>query len=211
MRLRKLQIQNFRKIEKLTLDFPKGLSVVVGENNAGKTAIIDAIRLMLFSGRDGDALRLTEDDFRKGIDYAPIEITCTFTDLQEDDEVHFIECLVDVGGGKFEVQLNARAEFNTKTRRANVKTWGGATEGGSLPSNLYDRITAIYLQPLRDPESGLRPGRNSQVSRLLNSITDKALHADFEGIAKKANDEIKELEPVKKAKKDDDEKMNSIA
>lgn len=211
MRLRQLTIRNFRKIEELTVDFPDGLCVIVGENNAGKTAIIDALRLMLFSGRDVDALRLNEDDFRKGGDPAPIEITCTFCELLEEDEVHFMECLVDVGGGKFEAQLNARAEFNTTTRRANVKAWGGATEGGSLASNLYDRITAIYLQPLRDPESGLRPGRNSQVSRLLQSISSKEEHVEFEDIARGANDQMRGLDPVKRARNDVDAQIASIA
>lgn len=211
MRLRQLTIKNFRKIEAATVDFPKGLCVVVGENNAGKTAIIDALRLMLFSGRELDALRLNEEDFRLNTSIAPIEIICRFCDLDEKDEVHFMECLVNVGDEKFEVQLNARAEFNTTTRRANVKMWGGETEGGVLPSNLYDRIAAIYLQPLRDPESGLRPGRNSQVARLLQSMTEKEKHADFESIAKSANDQIRALEPVVKAKGDVDRQMTLIA
>jgi putative ATP-dependent endonuclease of OLD family len=211
MRLRQLTIKNFRKIEAATIDFPKGLCVVVGENNAGKTAILDALRLMLFSGRELDALRLNEEDFRLNSSYAPIEIACRFCDLDEKDEVHFMECLVNVGEEKFEVQLNARAEFNTTTRRANVKMWGGETEGGVLPSNLYDRIAAIYLQPLRDPESGLRPGRNSQVARLLQSLTEKDRHAEFEGIATIANEQIRALEPVVKAKADVDKQMALIA
>src|ERR1700744_1063246 len=121
MRLRELKICNFRKIANLTITFPRGLCVIVGENNAGKTAIIDALRLMLFPGRDFDALRLNEDDFRTGTDFAPIEISCTYADLKDEDEVHFQECLVDIGDGKFEVRINARIEFNKFTRRANVK------------------------------------------------------------------------------------------
>jgi putative ATP-dependent endonuclease of OLD family len=211
MRLYELHIRNFRKIEDLLVVFPRGLSVIVGENNAGKTAIIDALRLMLFSGRDFDALRLNEDDFCKGAPGAPIEISCTFSNLDDDDEVYFMECLVDIGGGKFDARINARAEFNAATRRANVKMWGGETEGGSLPSNLYDKLTSIYLQPLRDPESGLRPGRHSQVSRLIDCLTEDNQHEQFETIAKEANDRIRELEPVKDAKKDIDTQMASIA
>lgn len=211
MRLYKLHIRNFRKIEDLTVSFPCGLSVIVGENNAGKTAIIDALRLILFSSRDFDALRLNEDDFRRGAVGAPIEISCTFCDLDDDDEVHFQECLVDIGGGKFDARINLRAEFNSATRRANVKMWGGETEGGSLPSNLYDKLTSIYLQPLRDPESGLRPGRHSQVSRLIDCLTEDSEHVKFETIAKEANDKIRELEPVKEAETDIDTQMASIA
>lgn len=211
MRLLKLHIRNFRKIEDLSLTFPKGLTVIVGENNAGKTAIIDALRLMLFSSRDFEALRLNEDDFRRGTQNAPIEISCTFCDLSDSDEVHFQECLVDVGSGKFHARLNARAEFNPTTRRANVKMWGGETEGGTLPSNLYDHLSSIYLQPLRDPESGLRPGRNSQVSRLIDCLTPADKRDEFETIAQTANNQIRDLDPVKTAKTDIDAQLASIA
>ncbi len=121
MWLRELTIRNFRRIEELTINFTRGLCVIVGENNAGKTAIIDALRIMLFPSRDFDALRLNEDDFRSGTDYAPIEISCTFSDLKDEDEVYFMECLVDIGDGKFEVRLNTRIEFNKATRRPNVQ------------------------------------------------------------------------------------------
>lgn len=211
MWLRELQICNFRKIEELTVEFPRGLTVLVGENNSGKTAIIDALRLMLLSSRDFDSLRLTEDDFRNGTDYAPIEMSCRFADLSEEDEVHFQECLVDLGDGKFEMQVNARIEFNKTTNRNNVKMWGGETEGGSLPSNHYDRIAAIYLQPLRDPERGLRPGQHSQVSRLLDCLATEGQHTDFEEIAKEANEKIRVLEPVEKARGDLNSQMAAIA
>lgn len=211
MRLFQLAIKNFRKIEKLTITFPAGLCVLVGENNSGKTAIIDALRLILLSGRDFDTLRLNDEDFRHGSNYAPIEMSCTFTDASEEEEASFLECLVDKGDGQFEIRLNLRAEFNLKTGRVNVKQWGGETEGGVLPSNLYDRIAAIYLQPLRDPESGLRPGRYSQVSRLLENLTTKNDHAQFVEIVQNANDDIKKLKPVKRAQKDINSHMRSIA
>ncbi|MDP8238635.1 MAG: AAA family ATPase [Candidatus Hatepunaea meridiana] len=211
MRLKNLHIRNFRKIEELTVTFPAGLSVIVGENNTGKTAIIDALRFMLFPGRDFNALRLNEDDFRRGAGDAPIEISCVFCDLSDDDEVHFLECLKDIGDGNFEVWLNARAEFNTATRRVNYKMWGGETEGGTLPSNLYDKLNSIYLQPLRNPESGLKPGRYSQVARLIDCLTSDDKQGEFITIAKEANDGIRKLKSVKDAKSDIDTQMVSIA
>ena len=211
MWLRELQIRNFRRIDALTVKFPRGLTVLVGENNSGKTTIIDALRLMLFSSRDHDSLRLTEDDFRSATEHAPIEISCRFTGLEDEDEVHFQECLVDIGDGKFEMQVNARVEFNETTNRCNVKMWGGETEGGSLPSNHYDRLATIYLQPLRDPERGLRPGQHSQVSRLIDSLTKEDQRAGFETIAKDANEKIRVLKPVEDARGDINAQMAAIA
>ena len=211
MWLRELQIRNFRKIDALTVSLPRGLTVLVGENNSGKTTIIDALRLMLFSSREFDSLRLTEDDFRTGTDHAPIEISCRFTGLGDEDEVHFQECLVDIDDGKFEMQVNARVEFNETTNRCNVKMWGGETEGGSLASNHYDRLATIYLQPLRDPERGLRPGQHSQVSRLIDCLTKEDQREDFETIAKDANEKIRVLKPVKDARSDINAQMAAIA
>lgn len=211
MRLRELQIRNFRKIQDLTVVFPPGLSVLVGENNSGKTAIIDALRLMPFSSRDFDALRINEDDFRNGTEYAPIEISCVFCDPKDEDEVHFQECLVDVGDGKFDIRMNARVQFNETTRRANVKMWGGETEGGVLPSSVYDHLASVYLQPLRDPQNGLKPSRNSQVSKLLDRVTEKAERTEFETIAKEANSKMRKLKPVEGARNDINSQMLSIA
>ncbi len=211
MWLRELQIRNFRKIDALTISFAHGLTVLVGENNSGKTTVIDALRLMLFSSRDIESLRLTEDDFRAGTGHSPIEISCRFAELKDEDEVHFQECLVDVGDGKFEMQVNARIEFNTRTNRCNVKTWGGETEGGSLPSNHYDRLATIYLQPLRDPERGLRPSQLSQVSRLIDCLTKEDQQVEFETIAKDANEQIRVLKPVEDARGDINAQMAAIA
>ena len=158
-----------------------------------------------------DSLRLTEDDFRAGTEHAPIEIACRFTGLEDEDEVHFQECLVDIGDGKFEMQVNARVEFNETTNRCNVKMWGGETEGGSLPSNHYDRLATIYLQPLRDPERGLRPGQHSQVSRLIDCLTKEDQRAAFETIAKDANEKIRVLKPVEDARGDINAQMAAIA
>ncbi len=211
MWIRELHIRNFRKISEAMISFPPGLAILVGENNSGKTAIIDALRFILYPSRDFDALRINEDDFRSGTDYAPIEISCRFTGLAEEDEVHFQECLVDIGDGKFEMQVNARVEFNQTTNRSNVKMWGGETEGGSLPSNHYDRLETIYLQPLRDPERGLRPGQHSQVSKLINFLTSEDQHSDFEVIVTAANEQIRNLEPVKAAISDINTQMETIA
>ncbi|MBI5870871.1 MAG: DNA replication and repair protein RecF [Actinobacteria bacterium] len=42
MRLRRLQLSNFRNIENGIAEFPPGLSIVVGANGAGKTSILEA-------------------------------------------------------------------------------------------------------------------------------------------------------------------------
>ena len=43
MRLSKITLSNFRCFERLELDLHPRLTVLVGENGAGKTAVLDAI------------------------------------------------------------------------------------------------------------------------------------------------------------------------
>ena len=43
MYLAQLNISNFRKISTAKIDFQPGLDILVGANNVGKTAVIDAL------------------------------------------------------------------------------------------------------------------------------------------------------------------------
>ena len=47
MRLKKIRLENFRCYESLTLDLHPRLTVLVGKNGAGKTAILDALAIGL--------------------------------------------------------------------------------------------------------------------------------------------------------------------
>lgn len=47
MRLHKIEIQNYRCFDKLTVEFPNRLSVVIGNNATGKSTILDAVAILL--------------------------------------------------------------------------------------------------------------------------------------------------------------------
>lgn len=64
MHLAKLVIKNFRKLKHAELSFQCGLNVLVGGNNVGKTAVIDALRALL-AGHDEPYPRLDEDDVHR--------------------------------------------------------------------------------------------------------------------------------------------------
>lgn len=63
-----LGLQNFRGFERLDLGFETDLTVVVGRNGAGKTAVLDGIGVMLSTlvrELEGDTLGFAEADARK--------------------------------------------------------------------------------------------------------------------------------------------------
>ena len=89
-----LQIKNFRCFDgnEHSITFKKGLNVLVGENNSGKSAIMDAIKLVLGT-TDMNWYRVEQEDFYKEDATLEIKITCKFEKLNEDERGAFLECL----------------------------------------------------------------------------------------------------------------------
>lgn len=63
MFIKQMRICNFRNIEDINIDFHKGLNILVGENNAGKSAIMDALRICLGFGKQNRDLYIKRSDF----------------------------------------------------------------------------------------------------------------------------------------------------
>ncbi len=90
MRIERLRLSNFRGFEELDLEFPKhGTTVLVGNNGAGKTSILEAIGVLLqqfastqdWSGRIGE--RLTYGDVNLGATECHLELTATIGDVKD--------------------------------------------------------------------------------------------------------------------------------
>jgi len=65
--LKRIEIENFRNLDEFELGLSPGLNVIVGENNIGKSAILDAIRLPLAPGSTGgDRVWPRETDIEVG-------------------------------------------------------------------------------------------------------------------------------------------------
>jgi predicted ATP-binding protein involved in virulence len=68
IRLQRLELENFRGFEKLTLDFEPDLTVLVGANGAGKTTVLDGIVAAAAKG-------IASTDFRSGSMQASARLT----------------------------------------------------------------------------------------------------------------------------------------
>ena len=91
MYLSNIKLWNFRKYgtagntfnlaqPNLDLNFTKGLNVLIGENDSGKTAIIDAIKLVLKT-HSYDYIKVEDKDFFN--DSKRLRIELTFEDLSD--------------------------------------------------------------------------------------------------------------------------------
>jgi putative ATP-dependent endonuclease of OLD family len=194
MYLSNIKLWNYRKfgatgeidIEKpnLDLNLTKGLNVIIGENDSGKTAIIDAIKLVLKT-HSFDYIRVDDKDFHKNSSRFRIELI--FDGLNPDEAKNFTEWLGWNGTGadaKPFLKLNYDVKRQTdKIIPTDVKA-GVDEDGNLLTAEAKEYLKATYLKPLRDAENELIAKRNSRLSQIL--LGDEA----FKG-KEKENDLIK--------------------
>ncbi|HJC38449.1 MAG TPA: ATP-binding protein [Candidatus Mediterraneibacter faecigallinarum] len=91
MYIEKVEIRNFKAIENMTIEFHQGTNLLIGDNGAGKTSILEALTVALngiMTGVSGVPVRnIRQEDIRfslnllggasTGIQYHnPTEVTC---------------------------------------------------------------------------------------------------------------------------------------
>ena len=173
-------IENFRIFgaekegEHLRLQLNPGLNVLAGENDCGKSAIIDAIRYTLLT-TSRETPWFTEEDFHlKGNERATnITIRCSFQDLLE-KEHRFVEfltlkdgkpCLyVTLRANRFESTGDKTRDHIYVTRHSGERGDGPAIEG-----EIREFLRTTYLRPLRDAEAELSGGRGSRLAQILSA------------------------------------------
>ena len=183
----KLYVENFRVFggppvtegdldESLALNLKPGLNALVGENDSGKTAIIDAIRYCLGT-TSRDFHRYTLDDFHcDGTGRAnEFRITCTFYGLDDEERAAFLEHLTPVPGSNsvLHVTLRVRRQVMGGAERMAAYTHSGPTgDGPTIEGSARELLASTYLRPLRDARRELQGGRNSRLSQILASYPD---------------------------------------
>lgn len=199
MYLSKLRIKNFRAIEELEIPFKKGVTIIVGENNAGKTAVMDALRIVTMSSSDFDAYKVTEDDFHEGNTSDSIEVRAELTALSTDDEIRMFEALVFKSENEVFAQLNSESVYNEEAERVKTRMTGGLENAGNAISDVYEHMDVTYLKPLRDPAQALKNGRFSCPAKFLISNLDKAQRIAMEEMARRINEELIHDETIQNA------------
>ena len=166
----------------LMLKLRRGLNILVGPNDAGKTAIIDAPRYVLWT-RGDDFVRLDANDFHvqsAGHRASELLIRCSFDGLSPDEESRFLEwCTNESGILRLHVCLRAflRKLPGGGSTVSMQHRAGKDAEGLPLEGDLREYLKATYLPPLRNAERELRSGRRSRLSRILGAMPSMALQA----------------------------------
>lgn len=203
MYISELRLWNFRKYTRdggvidtasphLVVPFRKGLNVLVGENDSGKTAIIDAIKFVTKT-HSWEWIRLSDSDFSFGCDELRIEVF--MKDLSEADSNLFME-ITNMNPDTGECGLILVLEAKRKDGRIlpyEVKAYDGQLEGMNAEQKEY--LKATYLRALRDADNELTAKKNSRTSQILLGHDlfkeGAAGKVQFENIFQDANQKIK--------------------
>ena len=185
MHLSHLTIENFRCFgsgeQGFTLILRPGLTALVGENDCGKSAIVDAIRLALGTA-DQEWYRLEDDDFYDGDTSLPIRIVCRFSGLSPADKRAFLEYLTypeeSAGEETLYVTWTAKDAGQRHRGRAfrRIEVCSGRDGAGpTFDPQSRQLLSVTYLRPLRDAEQALSAGRGSRLAQVLehtDQVTD---------------------------------------
>ena len=190
MIISELKIYNFRQFKSvngvpgLEITFHKGLNALIGENDSGKSAVIDALKLILLT-QSNEYIRPSDEDFYKPVEgeaCSELKIDCTIAEFTQNEAKNFIEYLSFTKTGdkvEYTLELHYRAWKEGHKIYQELRV-GDIDDGISIDGKAREFLKAVYLKPLRDAEREKSSGRGSRISQILLNhpvFKDKKKHA----------------------------------
>lgn len=180
MFLKKLIINNFRNISSVNIEFRKGLNILVGENNAGKSAIIDALRICFNYGKQMRDIYVKRSDFhinRHDLDAVlnPIEFHLLFEIENPVESGIFVDLLSQSEDGtqqSLQIHYKYYLEERNGIEKIRYNVWGGDNEGQQITPDVLSLLLFVYLDALRDATHHLRPVRGNRLGELYSYLRE---------------------------------------
>lgn len=156
MILKTFEIENFRGIAKLTLELDR-TTVLIGENNAGKTSILEALHTCMNRGLSRRATAFSEYDFylatedSEPIDAPPIVLTLAFEEVKAGDWPDeliqaFPNAIQTLDDDRQLLSFRVSASYDKVTRDFAVE-WNFLDKAGSpLPTAKQPKLVADLQQ-----------------------------------------------------------------
>ena len=178
MYLSTLKLWNFRKYCEgpngepgLEVYFHEGVNVLIGENDSGKTAIVDAIRYALKT-QSGEFIQFDDKDFYQDVNgnrKEDFKIECVFDGLNEQDSGLFWEWL---SWNEDKTRYLLKAWLYAK-RKDNViiPSFSAGIEGQAdrMDTEARELLKVVYFKPLRDALTDMTHGYKSRLAQILGA------------------------------------------
>lgn len=205
MYISELGLENFRKYKNVNINFNEGLNIIVGENNSGKTAIIDAIRILL--GTQGNEFyRVEREDFyyNSGKYENEFKIVCYIRGINAKEGGMFLEFLSfeekkdECGNTEYNPYIKIETIAKYKDNKIFFDTFIGDIKddiGYRIPGEIKEFFKVVFLKPLRDAENQMIARKNSRLAQILLNFDSDILKDDENNelvkIIKEANESLK--------------------
>ncbi|MBT2401128.1 ATP-dependent endonuclease [Streptomyces sp. ISL-100] len=189
MYLRSLRVKNFRSCSETLLELQPDITLLVGENNSGKSNLIEAIRLSTTPLTPRNSRWFEESDRSHGGSATDVEFLATFDGLTAIQRAHYTTAL-DV--------MSNQAIYGTvypagqSSRRVRPVYTAGPVNGPDAELEKRDHITHVYLAPLRDAQRELDSADNNRLLRVIQQLTSTDEQTSFLREANKAFDTLEQ-------------------
>lgn len=203
MHIAMLKLTGFRNLE-AEVSFCPGFAILAGENNAGKSNVIDALRLLLHAeaGRR-EQLYPVPSDFAVDAEGNGISdtfsIEAVFENMNQLQQNRMVTCVApELGAGK--ARLGLRAGLRSSDH-VDTEVFGGDRDNIDIEQLAREAIQYTYLPPLRDAAAELSPGRRNRLRLLLQGIVREIEDREaIENLVKQLNEELAKGKSVQQAK-----------
>jgi putative ATP-dependent endonuclease of the OLD family len=187
MYLQSLTLSNFRSCYDTTVEFQPTLALLVGENNSGKSNVIDALRLatMPLSLRRS---RYFEPEDRSHGRIGPVELDLVLDGLTSIQEGQYIPAL-DIQGGRVRYKVRYRPDEDLP-KRSQVSYHAGKDAGSDPEPEKREQIRHVYLAPLRDAQRQLDSANGSRLAIIIEQLTDARTRDEFLSLAKEKSKDL---------------------
>ncbi|WP_255638076.1 ATP-dependent endonuclease [Amycolatopsis sp. DSM 110486] len=193
MRLTSVEARNFRSLRDLRVPIREHLTVVIGENNGGKSNLLDVVRL-LTDPLDGRRDRYWDvDDVARMPGGGATQLSATFA-LTSPDQLGIYSqgVLDDMASVRYQVAYTQPVGTETRGKLTWVAGESRSSDRDPEPE-ARGRLRHVYLPPLRDAQRELNSGSGNRLRVILNYLLNE--HAvpieDFVGAVKKNLDALR--------------------
>lgn len=118
MHFKRIEIQNFKSIEKMSLNFSSGVNLLIGDNGVGKTTVLEALALSVQT-----YFSRMNDITKKGITQKDVRFTSSLVGDASQHRMYYtpttIKSTVELGGVEYSSEISREDETNaTRTKYA---------------------------------------------------------------------------------------------
>jgi putative ATP-dependent endonuclease of OLD family len=192
MYLASLTLNDFRSCIRTVVNFHDALTILAGENNAGKSNILDAIRIITHPANLRRDRYAEEEDVRHGDTPRQFTLEAHYADLSDTQKGLLIAGVPDPSKADAYFGMKYVCPSGTEGRqRGRVSFWAGKEEGSDPEPESREIIRHVYLPALRDAQRVLSSGSGSRIAFLLRQLTDdETVLDDFVARARTAMSEV---------------------